>query len=248
MPAPFLAAPQAPLIEHRPRENPVERSKLYGRHKGRPLSPRRTGLMDELYPRLAVDIAAPSPATLAELFPGRPDDVRLEVGFGGGEHLIDEAVRAPGAGFIGVEPFINGMAKALAAIADGGLGNVRLFSHDAAELLAWMPDASLSAIDLLYPDPWPKRRHWKRRFVSPANLDAMARVLRTGGIFRFASDIPSYVEWTLMHLAARREFAWTAEKADDWRLPYPGWNPTRYEAKAIQAGRVPTYLEFRRLG
>ena len=103
-----------------------------------------------------------------------------------------------------------------------------------------------TAVDLLYPDPWPKKRHWKRRFVSPENLDRLARVLTPGGLFRFASDIPSYVEWTLAHVLRHPAFAWTAERADDWRTPFPGWPGTRYEAKALAAGRRPTYLEFRR--
>ena len=220
---------------------------LYGRRKGKPLSPRRTALMADALPRLTIDIAAPPPLALAGLFPFVPAGVCLEIGFGGGERLIGEAARRPGDGFIGAEPFINGMAKAVAAIADQGLANVRLFSGDAADLLAWLPAASLQAVDLLYPDPWPKKRHWKRRFVSPANLDRLQRVLVSGGVFRFASDIPDYVEWTLAHLAGRAGFAWTAEQADDWRRPFPGWIRTRYEEKALKAGRVPTYLEFRRL-
>jgi tRNA (guanine-N7-)-methyltransferase len=224
----------------------TQQQTLYGRHKGRPLSPRRTGLMAEVYPRLAIDIVAAPPKRVADLFPHTPTDVRLEIGFGGGERLIAEAGRAPEAGFIGVEPFLNGMAKAVAAIVDGGLRNVRLFGGDAGELLDWLPPASLSAVDLLYPDPWPKRRHWKRRFVSAANLDRLARVLQPSGAFRFASDIPSYVEWTLAHLLARPDFVWTAERADDWRLPFQGWIATRYEEKARKAGRMPSYLEFRR--
>jgi tRNA (guanine-N7-)-methyltransferase len=224
----------------------AKQQKLYGRHKGRPLSPRRTALMTELYPRLAIDLAAPSPERTAGLFPHRPADVRLEIGFGGGEHLLAEASAVPQAGFIGVEPFLNGMAKAVAAIADGGLTNVRLFGGDAADLLDWLPPGALTRVDLLYPDPWPKRRHWKRRFVGPANLDRLARVLAPGGLFRFASDVPSYVEWTLAHLLRRGDFAWTAERADDWRRPFQGWLPTRYEEKARNAGRTRTYLEFRR--
>jgi tRNA (guanine-N7-)-methyltransferase len=224
----------------------THQQKLYGRHKGRPLSPRRVGLMADVYPELAVDIAAPPPMVAADLFPHRPRVVRLEIGFGGGEHLIAEAVRASEAGFIGVEPFVNGMAKAVAAIVDRGLSNVRLFDGDAAGLLDWLPPASLDGVDLLYPDPWPKKRHWKRRFVSQANLDRLARVLCPGGVFRFASDIPSYVAWTLMHLARRSDFVWTAETADDWRLSFPEWLPTRYEEKARRGGRTPTYLTFRR--
>ena len=222
------------------------RDSLYGRRKGKPLSARREGLMATLYPALAIDLAAAPPADAASLFRVPVDTVCLEIGFGGGEHLIHEATAAPRIGFLGVEPFLAGMAKAVAAVAETGLRNLRLFDGDAAHLLDWLPPASLSRVDLLYPDPWPKRRHWKRRFVNPANLDRLARVLRPGGLFRLASDIDSYVAWTLLHLLKRPDFEWTAERADDRRLPFPGWPGTRYEAKALAAGRKPAYLAFRR--
>jgi tRNA (guanine-N7-)-methyltransferase len=222
------------------------RGSLHGRRKGKPLSPRRERLMAELLPRLALDLDAPG-ADVAALFPAHPSRVHLEIGFGGGEHLVAEARRLPGDGFIGVEPFVNGMAKALAAIADDAIGNIRLFAGDAALLLDRLPPQSLDRVELLYPDPWPKKRHWKRRFVSPENLGRIARVLQAGGVFRFASDIPSYVEWTLMHVGGDDRYAWTAERAADWLSPFPGWPGTRYEAKALAAGRIPTYLEFRRL-
>ncbi len=221
-------------------------STLYGRRKGKPLSPHRERLMAGAYRALAVDIAAPLAGRAADLFPAPVDDIRLEIGFGGGEHLVHEAVASPATGFIGVEPFVEAMAKAVAAIDAGGLTNIRLDDGDAADLLDWLPPASLSRIDLLYPDPWPKRRHWKRRFVNPDNLDRIVRVLSSGGVFRFASDIESYVEWTLRHLLARPDFVWTAERADDWRRPWPGWPGTRYEAKALREGRTPAYLVFRK--
>jgi tRNA (guanine-N7-)-methyltransferase len=222
------------------------RDALWGRRKGKPLSARRTGLMAERLPALAVDIAAPRPEALTDLFEGPASAFRLEIGFGGGEHLIHEAAARPDVGFIGAEPFVNGLAKAVAAISDRNLANIRLFGGDAAQLLDWLPPASLERIDLLYPDPWPKKRHWKRRFVSPENIDRFARVLVEGGLFRFASDIESYVEWTLLHLTARPDFAWTAERPDDWRRPFPGWPGTRYEQKAFREGRKPAYLAFRR--
>jgi tRNA (guanine-N7-)-methyltransferase len=172
--------------------------------------------------------------------------VRLEIGFGGGERLLDAAARLPLTGFIGVEPFVNGLAKAVAGIDQAQLRNIRLFAGDAAVLLDWVPARSLSEIDLLYPDPWPKRRHWKRRFVNPENLDRIARTLSPGGTFRFASDIGSYVEWTLSRLLDHPEFHWQAERANDWRRPFAGWVRTRYEVKAIESGRKPTYLAFTR--
>ncbi len=219
---------------------------LYGRRKGKPLSPRRLRLMATLFRALAIDIDAPPPAALATLFAGAPARVSLEIGFGGGEHLVAAAAADPASGFIGVEPYLNGMASAVAAIDDADLTNIRLFDGEASRLLDWLPPASLDAVDLLYPDPWPKKRHWKRRFVAPDNLDRLARVLKPGGLFRFASDIPSYVEWTLGHTVGHPAFAWTAARADDWRLPFPGWPGTRYEAKAVAAGRIPTYLVFAR--
>lgn len=226
---------------------PERRDTLWGRRKGKPLSPRRAALMQDALPALVVDIAAPAPSTLSGLFPHGPDVVRLEIGFGGGEHLVARATAEPEAGFIGVEPFVNGMAKAVDAITTAGLANVRLFGGEASVLLDWLPPASLASVDLLYPDPWPKKRHWKRRFVSDENLGRLVRVLRPGGVFRFASDIPSYVEWTLAHVLARADFAWTARRASDWTESFPGWPGTRYEAKALREGRTPTYLAFKRL-
>ena len=225
-----------------------QRRSLHGRRKGKPLSARRTGLMATAWPALSIDLALPPPILLTALFPVLVGNVRLEIGFGGGEHMVAEAIAAPETGFIGVEPFVAGMGKAVAAVADRGLQNVRLFDGDAVHLLDWLPTDSLAGVDLLYPDPWPKRRHWKRRFVSPENLDRIARVLAPGGLLRVASDIDDYIAWTLLHVTRRLDFAWTAERADDWRKPFPGWPGTRYEAKAITAGRRPTYLAFRRTG
>ena len=170
----------------------------------------------------------------------------MEIGFGGGEHFVAEAERHPRTGFIGAEPFVNGMAKALTAIEARALSNIRLHHGDAIELLAWLPASSLARVDLLYPDPWPKRRHWKRRFVQDKSVAAIARIVKAGGEFRFASDIPDYVAWTLLRSMRSPDFAWTAEQADDWRQPWPGFSGTRYEAKAKREGRAPCYLIFRR--
>jgi tRNA (guanine-N7-)-methyltransferase len=218
---------------------------FFGRRKGHPLRAHQASLFDALLPTLALDLAAPAPADLRTLFKD-VDDVRLESGFGGGEHLIAEAERLPRTGFIGIEPFVNGMAKALAAIDGRKLENIRLHHGDATDVLAWLPAASLARFDLLYPDPWPKRRHWKRRFVQDESVAAIARIVKPGGEFRFASDIADYVAWTLARLLRSREFAWTAERADDWRKPWAGWSGTRYEAKAKREGRAPCYLIFKR--
>ena len=202
--------------------------------------------METLLPTLAIELGTPPPTDLGKLFPAAIDGVRLEIGFGGGEHLIAQAEQHPHTGFIGVEPFVNGMAKALAAIEAKQLANIRLHFGDATFVLEWLPPAALARVDLIYPDPWPKRRHWKRRFVQDRSLAEIARVLRPGGEFRFASDIPDYAAWTLAHVLRSPAFTWTAERADDWRQPWPGFFRTRYEAKAEREGRVPCYLIFRK--
>ena len=221
---------------------------FFGRRKGHPLRPHQAALMEQLLPQFALDLAAPPPDPLAALFPGAADEIGLEIGFGGGEHLAAEAAARPRMGFIGCEPFVNGMAKALALIEAGGLDNIRLHFGDATEILAWLPPASLARVDLLYPDPWRKRRHWKRRFVQDASIAAIARILRPHGTFRFVTDWPDYARWALARLIRSPDFAWTAERADDWREPWPGFTTTRYEAKAKRAGRAPCYLVFRRTG
>ncbi len=218
---------------------------FFGRRKGRPLRAEQAARFGDLYPRLALPLEAPI-ADLSALFPHAPATVRLEIGFGGGEHLIHRAGETPDAGFIGVEPFVNGMAKALMEIGRKGLANVRLSDADAVRVLDVLPDASLDRVSLLYPDPWPKKRHWKRRFVGPDTVARFARVLKPGGEFQFASDIDTYVDWTLRHLRAHPAFAWTARCAADWKTPFPGWPGTRYEAKALREGRTPAYLTFAR--
>ncbi|WP_029006093.1 tRNA (guanine(46)-N(7))-methyltransferase TrmB [Azorhizobium doebereinerae] len=218
---------------------------FYGRRVGKALRQGQLQALDRALPRFLLSLEELGDP--AALFAGTVRELRLEIGFGGGEHLLAEAARFPDCGYIGVEPFLNGMAKAAFELDKAPLGNVRLFNLDAALLLARLPDAGLAQVELLYPDPWPKRRHWKRRFVRPDNLDLIARTLRPGGIFRFASDVPDYVDWTLRQVRAHPAFRWADRTAADWRTPYPGWPGTRYEAKAVAAGRVPTYLTFERL-
>lgn len=220
---------------------------FFGRRKGHRLRAHQADLIENLLPRLALDIAGPPIPDLSGLFDRPVDDVRLEIGFGGGEHLIAEASTFPSTGFVGCEPYVNGMAKILTLIEAGNVRNVRLFAGDAAELLAWLPARSLARIDLIHPDPWPKRRHWKRRFVQDTTIAAMARVLKPDGEFRFVSDIDDYCAWTLWHFARNPVFAWTAERAPDWREPWPGYTMTRYGRKATREGRVATYLTFRRV-
>jgi tRNA (guanine-N7-)-methyltransferase len=224
----------------------AHRGAFFGRRKGKALRTGQARLLDTLLPRLAIDLQSPAPADLAALFPDPVREVRLEIGFGGAEHLIAQATANPDCGFIGIEPFLNGMAKALVAIDANGLRNIRLHHGDAIDLLAWLPPASLATVYLLYPDPWPKRRHWKRRFVQDHTVEKIARVVRPGGEFRFASDIADYAAWTLVRLLRAPDFEWTAERADDWRKPWTDFHGTRYEAKAKREGRTPCYLTFRR--
>ncbi|WP_322514786.1 tRNA (guanine(46)-N(7))-methyltransferase TrmB [Rhodopseudomonas palustris] len=220
---------------------------FFGRRKGHKLRAHQADLVDNLLPHLALDIDRPAPDSLVELFDPPVEAVRLEIGFGGGEHLIAEALAHPSTGFIGAEPYVNGMAKILARIEQENIRNIRLFAGDAAALMAWVPAGALKRIDLIHPDPWPKRRHWKRRFVQDAMVGAMARALSDGGEFRFVSDIDSYNAWTLAHLLRAPDFDWTAERADDWRKPWPDYTMTRYGRKAEREGRRAAYLRFRRL-
>jgi tRNA (guanine-N7-)-methyltransferase len=226
-------------------EGATRRGAFYGRRQGHKLSPRQAGLFETLLPRLALDLTTP-PGVLSGLFSAPVDSVRLEIGFGGGEYLVAEAAHQPRTGFIGIEPFVNGMAKALSAIAASQLDNIRLHHGDAADVIQWLPTSALACVDLVYPDPWPKRRHWKRRFVQDASLAEIGRVLRPGGGFRFVTDIADYAAWTLERGLRSPDLIWTAESADDWRLPWRGFSGTRYESKAKGAGRSPCYLIFRR--
>ena len=221
---------------------------FFGRRKGHKLRAHQADLIEHLLPRLALDIAELAPADPGELFAPAASEIRLEIGFGGGEHLVAEAQNFSTTGFIGCEPYVNGMAKILAQIEAANIGNIRLFAGDAAELLAWLPARSLERIDLIHPDPWPKRRHWKRRFVQDATVAAMAGVLKPQGEFRFVSDIDDYCAWTLAHLARSRDFAWTAERSIDWLQPWNGYTMTRYGRKAEREGRNAAYLRFRRIG
>jgi tRNA (guanine-N7-)-methyltransferase len=232
------------MSEQRSRSEFSQRA-FFGRRKGHPLKPRQAALFDTLLPRIALDLTGPAPPDVPALF-GDVDDVRLEIGFGGAEHLVAQAQAEPRTGFIGSDGFVNAIAKALAAIDALKLDNIRLHFGDASELLNWLPDAALARIDLLYPDPWPKRRHWKRRFIQDESLKRLARVLAPGGELRFATDIADYAVYALARVMRSPDFEWTAECADDWRQPWPHWPGTRYEAKAKREGRVPSYLIFRR--
>jgi tRNA (guanine-N7-)-methyltransferase len=192
---------------------------------------------------LSIDISARLPDARA-LFAHSVADVWLEIGFGGGEHLIRTAAENRDVGFIGCEPFVNGMAKALAAIQAQGLANIRLYSGDAADLLSWLPSGSIGRVFLLFPDPWPKRRQRKRRFVSDESIAALAGIMRSTAELRLATDVDDYSGWALARMLRSPGFIWPAEQSKDWTEAWDGWQETRYEAKARRADRDPVYLTF----
>lgn len=220
--------------------------RLFGRRKGRPLSARQAGLVAHLLPRYALPEGA-ARLDVKSLFPAGVARFALEVGFGAGEHLVALARENPDYGFIGCEPYLNGLAQILSRLADAPHSNLRLHHGDARDVLDRLPDAALDAVYILFPDPWPKKRHWKRRFISADTLHLLARVLCAGGELRLSTDSDAYARWTLEKVVATRAFAWLAEGPRDWRARPPGAIETRYEAKARAAGRAVYHLRFVRL-
>jgi tRNA (guanine-N7-)-methyltransferase len=211
------------------------------------LRPGRRRLLDTLLPRLRVGpLDDRTSIDLGLLFPALPRRLWLEVGFGAGEHLAAQAAAHPEIGIIGCEPFVNGVAALLSLVDRMGLANVRVFDDDARPLLAALPAAAIDRVFVLFPDPWPKRRHHKRRFIAPPTLDALARVMGDGAELRFASDDMDYVRWTLDHVCRHGAFAWTARRPGDWRGRPGDAVETRYEAKARAAGTTCVHLTFRR--
>ncbi|MEO1721627.1 MAG: tRNA (guanine(46)-N(7))-methyltransferase TrmB [Pseudomonadota bacterium] len=233
------------------REDGAPWRNFYGRRHGKKL---RDGQKALLETRLAA-LAPPGigweenpdrrAIDLAALFPDA-GEVWLEIGFGGGEHMIAQAAANRDVGIIGCEPFVNGVAMLLSGIEHAGVHNLRIHAGDARDLMDVLPEASIARAFLLYPDPWPKKRHWKRRFVNAAQLEQLARVLAPGAEFRVATDIEDYVRHSLEQLHRDSRFEWCAESPIDWRSPWPGWPGTRYERKALREGRRPHYLTFRR--
>jgi tRNA (guanine-N7-)-methyltransferase len=218
----------------------------FGRRRGRALSARQASLWRELLPRLAVRLSAAELADPLSLFSAPVREVWLEIGFGGGEHLIWQAEQHPEAGILGCEPFQDGVVKVLGAIAARNRGNIRLHADDARPLIRHLPAASIARVFILYPDPWPKRRHWKRRLVSEGTLAELARIMLPGAELRIATDIGPYAEWILLAVRGQGSFRWTAETAADWRRRGSDWPATRYEAKALRAGQPCSYFRFRR--
>ncbi|MBF0248207.1 MAG: tRNA (guanosine(46)-N7)-methyltransferase TrmB [Alphaproteobacteria bacterium] len=213
----------------------------YGRRRGKKLRPGRERLMAELLPTIAVE---PGKAP-ADQFARRYPAYWLEIGFGGGEHLAAQAKAHPDVGMVGCEPFLDGVAKLVTAVDEAGLDNVRIHADDARQIFSDIPDGALERVFILFPDPWPKTRHHKRRLIQAPLLDACARMLADGGELRVASDHMDYVRWTLEHVIPHPDFEWLADRPTDWRTPPADWIPTRYEQKKLAGDKI-AYLCFRR--
>jgi tRNA (guanine-N7-)-methyltransferase len=224
---------------------PRRASQSYGRKRGRRLRAGRQRLMDELLPRLAVTLPPEGePFGQRARFDASIRGIWLEIGFGAGEHLLRQAARNPEIGFIGAEVYEAGVASLLAGIARENLPNIRIFHGEATALLAALPAASIGRAFVLFPDPWRKTRHHKRRLIGPAGLAELARVLRDGAELRLATDHADYLVWMLEHILKSPDFEWTAKRPSDWRARPADWPETRYEAKAIREGRTPAYLRL----
>lgn len=224
--------------------DPTTLNRLYGRGKGHSLRKGQQALVDELLPRVAVP---DGPIDARTLF-GDDRPLEVEIGFGAGEHLAAQAAMRPGTGFVGCEPFLNGVVGALGHIRDGALDNVRLHMGDALDVLRRLPDASLERIYLLHPDPWPKARHAKRRMMNPGPLDLFAAKLKPGGEFRFGTDHAIYLRWALMQMNKRRDFEWLISTAADFQTRPADWPETRYERKARTVyGHEVWYFRYRRV-
>jgi tRNA (guanine-N7-)-methyltransferase len=215
----------------------------FGRRKGHKLRPSRSNLMETLLPTLLIPLPEGQiePSTL---FGAKTGALWFEIGFGGGEHLTQQAEQNRDTSFIGCEPYINGVAKLLASIGQHTLTNIRLYDGDARLLLEKLPDSSIDRLFILFPDPWPKVRHHKRRIISAASLSLFHRKLKTGGLLRIATDHVEYGTWMLEHLLAFGQFAWAATSCNDWQTPQADWVKTRYQGKAEAEGRRPLFLDF----
>jgi len=222
---------------------------FYGRRHGKTLRPsQRTYLEDDLAALSPGPVdwdenSEREPLDIEALFGNRP--FWLEIGFGGGEHIVHQEVMHPDVGLIGCEPFINGVAMLLGKVRAAKITNLRVHPGDARDLFDVLPDACVAKAFLLYPDPWPKKKHHRRRFVTPEHLVPLSRVMAPGAMLRVATDIPDYVRQTLIEVP-KHGFSWAAQGPADWREPWEDWLSTRYEVKALQEGRVPYYLTFER--
>ena len=236
--------------------------RFYGRRKGKKLKPSREVLLEAFLPKVRLpEITGQTEIDPASCFSLPVQSVWLEIGFGGGEHLAEQSRRRPQTGFIGAEVFLNGVTSLLThltgmerrgdvdenvGLAEGRVDNVRVYDEDVRDILPCFKAGSFERIYVLFPDPWPKRRHTDRRFIGPKNLPVLARLLKSGGELRVASDDMNYIRWSLEHLMKSADFEWAAQMADDWRKPPADWVNTRYEMKALAKGKKPVYLIFKR--
>ncbi|MFT3976122.1 MAG: tRNA (guanosine(46)-N7)-methyltransferase TrmB [Sphingomonas bacterium] len=223
--------------------DPTTIRRLYGRRQGHALRAAQAALVEDLLPRLSVPESGALPA---ETLFGDARPLQLEIGFGAGEHLAGQAEAAPGTGFIGCEPFLNGVVGALGHVRDRGLENVRIHMGDALEVVERLPDASLERVYLLHPDPWPKARHAKRRMMNHGPLDLIARKLKPGCEFRLGTDDPTYCRWSMMVMNQRDDFEWTAQAPRDFLTRPADWPETRYERKARRQGHEVWYFRYLR--
>ncbi|MBL8643306.1 MAG: tRNA (guanosine(46)-N7)-methyltransferase TrmB [Rhodospirillaceae bacterium] len=217
----------------------------YGRRKGKPLTTARQTVLDTLMPRLRID--PPQSGSMIDvraLFPQTTTDIWLEIGFGAGEHLATQAARNPDVGIIGGEVFINGVASLVRYVDAQSLKNIRIFNDDVRLLLPALPDGCLSRVFVLFPDPWPKVRHAKRRFIGPQNLNHLARVMRPGAELRIASDHPVYIQWVMEQVPPHPAFTWQVTGPEDWATAPPDHVETRYQLKAGKEGRKPAFFRF----
>ncbi|MEO1160402.1 MAG: tRNA (guanine(46)-N(7))-methyltransferase TrmB [Pseudomonadota bacterium] len=230
-----------------PPDRPRFAEKFFGRRSGQALRDNHARLVENLLPKLRVPDRADSLRDPGTLFEGLLSEVWLEIGFGGGEHLAWQAAANPHVGFIGGEPFINGVAKLLSLVESGALSNVRIIDNDIRPRMDQLGDQTISRAFLLFPDPWPKLRHHKRRFVNRTNLDRLHRIMKPGSEFRVASDIDHYIQWSLREVAAHGGFRLLSDNPADRRQRPADWPQTRYEAKAVREGRTSEYLRFIRV-
>ncbi|MCH9809205.1 MAG: tRNA (guanosine(46)-N7)-methyltransferase TrmB [Alphaproteobacteria bacterium] len=231
-------------IVHQDTVEEVAELRSFGRRRGRAMSPRQKQLMADALPGLSLDLTAPAPENLAELFSPPIREVWLEIGFGGSEHLIWQAENNPDVGLIGCEPFEDGVVKAVSSIEQNALGNVRLHADDARDVLRWLPEASIDRAFILFPDPWPKKRHVRRRLVNAKLFEAMGRVMKPGAQLRIGTDIGDYLRTMLIAFQHQSAFKWPCAGPQEWRRRPADWPQTRYEQKAVREGRRSYYLSF----
>ncbi|MGH1418998.1 MAG: tRNA (guanosine(46)-N7)-methyltransferase TrmB [Hyphomicrobiaceae bacterium] len=233
-------------MSKQPSQSHTDELRSFGRRRGRKFSDSQTALMNDVLPCVRLDLDAAVPKSLAALFNPVVEDVWLEIGFGGGEHLLWQAEHNRDVGLIGCEPFEDGVVKVLRGVEDQALANVRVHDDDARDVLRWLPEASISRAFVLFPDPWPKARHRKRRLVNTSLLNALARVMCEGGELRIGTDIGDYARWMMIALQEADVFEWTAKRPDDWRKRPGDWPQTRYEQKARREGRCCYFLSLKK--